>query len=92
MLDHGSFADLEVLTIKYNEESKRSWEQARLIAYIVAQVNSAKRLRPEEIIKFPWDGGDTEQKEMLTREEVRQRAEKAARLYGINLTHSGAQG
>lgn len=36
------------------------WEQARLIAYIVAQVNSTKKLAPSDIIAFPWEKNDAE--------------------------------
>ena len=34
---------------------KESWEQARLIAYIIAQTNSKKKLKLTDILKFQWD-------------------------------------
>lgn len=34
---------------------KESWEQARLIAYTVAQVNSKKKLKLSDIMNFYWD-------------------------------------
>lgn len=36
------------------------WEQARLISYIIAQVNSKKRLTQQDICKFPWEKEDEE--------------------------------
>lgn len=35
--------------------SKESWEQARLGAYITAQVNSTKKLKVTDIMEFPWE-------------------------------------
>lgn len=34
---------------------KESWEQARLIAYLIAQTNSKKKLKMTDILKFQWD-------------------------------------
>ncbi|OAV76243.1 hypothetical protein Barb7_00098 [Bacteroidales bacterium Barb7] len=31
------------------------WEANRMTAYITAQVNSKKRLKPRSIIEFPWE-------------------------------------
>ena len=31
------------------------WEQARLISFVTAQVQSTKKIQPEDIMKFPWD-------------------------------------
>lgn len=36
-------------------KNKESWEQTRLQSYIVAQGNSTKKLKPQDIIKFPWE-------------------------------------
>lgn len=34
---------------------KESWEQSRLIAYITAQTQSTKRMKPTDIMTFPWE-------------------------------------
>ena len=45
-----------IAALKHQEYAIRDgWEQARLIAYMVAQTNSTKRLKPEDIIGFAWD-------------------------------------
>lgn len=36
-------------------KNKESWEQTRFISYITAQVNSTKKLKPTDILKFSWD-------------------------------------
>lgn len=39
--------------------SKEGWEQARLNAYITAQVNSSKKLKITDIMEFPWENKTT---------------------------------
>ena len=34
---------------------KDSWEQARLVAYIIAQCNSTKKLKLQDISTFYWE-------------------------------------
>jgi hypothetical protein len=46
---------LDVYTRKWRNEYQRSWEQARFIAYVIAQVNSKKKIAPSDIMKFSWD-------------------------------------
>lgn len=36
-------------------KDKENWEQTRLLAYITAQVNSTKKLKINDILKFEWD-------------------------------------
>ena len=36
--------------------SKENWEQTRLQLLVSAQANSKKRLKLQDILKFPWDG------------------------------------
>ena len=67
--------------MKYNYYSSKSgWEQARLVAYMVAQVNSKHTLKMEDIVKFPWeDEDDDPTKTAITKEEIehlQQEAEK----------------
>ena len=45
--------------------NKESWEQARLGAYITAQVNSSKKLKITDIMEFPWEA-DYKSKKMRT--------------------------
>lgn len=35
--------------------NKDSWEQTRLIAYLIAQVNSKKQLKQSDIMQFYWE-------------------------------------
>lgn len=50
--------------LKYSYYSfKDSWEQTRLISYILCQINSKKKLKQEDIVKFYWQEEEEEKKE-----------------------------
>lgn len=62
--------------------NKDLWEANRLIAYMVAQVNSKKRLQLQDIVRFPWEEvqGDTSiSKEDI--ERLRIKAENYLKLH-----------
>lgn len=60
VLDQMEFYEVEALLDSYYLKHKDSWEQARLIAYMTAQVNSRNTIKPEDIIKFHWEKDDHE--------------------------------
>ena len=67
--------------LKYQYYSyKEEWEQARMISYIVAQVNSKKRLKLEDILKFPWDGKGGEFEHQISKADI-ERLHKMAKNY-----------
>ena len=39
--------------LKYADQA--SWEQTRWLMYVVAQVNSRKQLKLQDMMHFPWD-------------------------------------
>ena len=49
---------------------KDSWEQARLIAYIVAQCNSKKTLKMQDIMEFFWEKETNIEDTKITKEEI----------------------
>lgn len=62
VLDEMQFYEIKPLITKAYLKDKESWEQTRLLGYILAQSNSKKKLKPTDILKFPWDEekkGDT---------------------------------
>lgn len=71
------------------EESRRSaWEQSRLVAYVIAQVNSRKQMRPSDIVPLPWDGETSGDRtpEPMTEEEKRE-IEEEMKYYESVLNH-----
>ena len=65
--------------LKYRD----SWEQSRMIAYIIAQVNSRKKLNPTDIIKFDWDNEKEINKETSISNEDIERLRKKAKEYSL---------
>lgn len=49
------YYEVDALLDNYYMKNKDSWEQARLIAYITAQVNSKDKLSLQDIMKFYWE-------------------------------------
>lgn len=52
------FYELDSILDSYYMRNKDSWEQARLIAYMTARVNSKGDLSPTDIIKFHWENDE----------------------------------
>lgn len=65
-LDRMKPYELAIICDKLHLRVKDGWEQSRLIAYMTAQVNSKKKLKPTDIIKFGWESEDTPQQQQQT--------------------------
>lgn len=59
---------------------KDGWEQARLVAYIVAQSNSTKRLKMQDIMEFYWEKEYNVEDTKITKEDI-ERLKKQAQQY-----------
>lgn len=80
VLDEMEFYEIRAL-LKYEHYSHRDeWEQARLIAYMVAQVNSKKKLTFQDITKFYWEDQQEEQDTSITKEDI-ERLKQRAQAY-----------
>lgn len=55
VLDKMEFYEVEALLTGLSNRYKVSWEQTRMMCYIMAQANCTKALEPTDILKFPWD-------------------------------------
>lgn len=54
---------------------KDSWEQSRLVAYMIAQTNSTKELKVTDILKFHWEKEEADTS--ISNEDVARLREKA---------------
>ena len=54
-LDSMQMYEVKAVLESLQYKNKTSWEQARMISYIIAQTNSTKQLSPTDIMKFDWD-------------------------------------
>jgi len=56
---------------------KTSWEQTRLQMYIMAQVNSTKKLKPSDIMQFKWDNNVVDKDTSISEEDKNRLSERA---------------
>ena len=57
---------------------KDSWEQSRMTSFCVIQSQSSKKLKPTDIMKFPWDEASGNNKETsISSDEVKRLKEKS---------------
>ena len=59
---------------------KTSWEQTRMQMYITAQVNSKKKLKPVDIMKFSWDDIKQDIDTSISNSDVERLTNKAKEL------------
>ena len=57
--------------------NRESWEQTRIIAYVIAQANSTKDLEPSEAPCFPCDEKEEKRQTAVTDAEMERLREKA---------------
>lgn len=75
--DRMQMYELNTILSSLNKSIKNDWEQTRMIAYIIAQCNSTKQLKPTDILKFDWDNDDHNKQEIITKDDVARLKEKA---------------
>ena len=70
--------EVELLYENLKYADRPSWEQTRLLAFILAQVNSKKKLEITEILSFPWEENYEEKNiEMSNEDRDKLRAQAA---------------
>ncbi len=63
---------------------KDDWEQARLIAYMTAQVNSTKQLKITDILKFYWEKENEAADTSISNADVERLRKKAQQYINEN--------
>lgn len=69
--------ELEPLISNLHKKDRNSWEQARMIAYVIAQCNSTKKLKPTDIMQFTWDEESPTNDTSISNEDIKRLREKA---------------
>lgn len=54
-LDDMRYYELKPILNNLNVSVKNDWEVARQICYSVVQSQSSKKIKPSDIMQFPWD-------------------------------------
>ena len=71
------FYEIPELVKGLNLKSRESWEQTRLLAYMTAQVNSTKKIKPTDILQFEWDAKEPDVEEkMISKADVKRLSKK----------------
>lgn len=66
--------------------NKDSWEQARLIAYLIAQTNSKKKLQLSDIASFYWEENTSQPSETsMSNTDLARLREKAKQYLKTNI-------
>lgn len=81
VLDKMEQYEIAPLVSKLYLKNKESWEQTRLIGYITAQTQSTKKLKPTDIMKFPWEEVEVNTK---VSNEDRERLIEKAKNFKLN--------
>ena len=71
------FYEIPELVKGLNLKSRESWEQTRLLAYMTAQVNSTKKIKPTDILQFEWDKKEpVDEEKMISKADVKRLSKK----------------
>lgn len=75
VLDRMELYEIELWMSQLNCTYSDSWEQTRLLSYMIANNNPfrKKELPMTDIMRFPWDGEDSGRKELSEQELARLR-------------------
>lgn len=71
-----------------DRREQREWERLRMSCLCMLQPYSKKRLRAEDVMRFPWEAGaggsshDTDDA-MLSADEIEARRDAALKRYGL---------
>lgn len=68
--------EVESILDGFEYKQRTAWEQSRMISYVTAQCNSSKKLKPQDIIRFPWDDEKDEVVDWDGLTEMRKQIEK----------------
>lgn len=74
-MDDMKFYELSPILKNMNVSVKNDWEIARQLSYIIAQSQSTKKIKPSDIMQFPWDKGynNRPKKDVKITKELRDR-------------------
>lgn len=76
-----TFGEVEAFLTGFNRRNRETWEQTRVIGYIIAQANSTKKLEQTDILRFPWDNeSETKKDTQVSDEEMLRLREKAKQV------------
>lgn len=79
-LDKMQLYEIPTIVRNANLKNKDSWEQARFISFITAQVNSTKKMKPSDLMVFSWDNEVVDTSKSISNED-RERLKNKSKQY-----------
>lgn len=67
---------------------KNDWERSRYSIYTNIQMNSKKKLKPTDVLKFSWDNEDNDTTTSITNEDI-ERLNKKSEIISKNIFNNG---
>lgn len=80
-LDKMTFVEVRHFLDGLARRNRESWEQTRIVGYIIAQANSSKTLNQTDILSFPWDEENEKEKATTVSDEDVKRLRALAKQY-----------
>ncbi len=81
VLDKMAFYEVDAILEKLYYRHRESWDQTRFISYVMAQSHSTKRIKPADLVKFPWDKDQDEPANSSINQEDIERLKKESEEY-----------
>lgn len=81
VMDRMEFYEIDAILETLHYRHRDSWEQTRMICFVLAQSNSTKSLKPTDILRFSWDENVSESGETSINTEDIERLKKKAEEY-----------
>lgn len=67
------------------------WEQCRFNSYVNVQMNTKKKLKPQDILQFTWDKNNNTKRETIVSEKDKNRLREFAKKQEEILNKNGKQ-
>lgn len=77
VFDLAPMYEINALMRNIYRKNKESWEQTRMICYTTVQSQSTKKLKPTDILAFPWDNDNKKSDTSISNEDVDKLKRKA---------------
>lgn len=77
VLDEMQMYEVAPLFDKIYYTEMESWDQARMIAWMIAQVNSRKKIKIRDIAEFPWDDETSDSEKEVSKADYERLKAKA---------------
>lgn len=81
VLDKMQMYEASVILQNMGRRGRYEWERTRLTMYTLAQVNSSKKLKIKDILKFDWDEETEDDADKVMTEEDKKRLREKAKQY-----------